>query len=268
MTEDSLPMITFTLDDRELRAEKGSTVLQAARAAGIAIPTLCHHPALKPSGSCKLCAVAVEKLSGEKTIMLSCLLQIKEGMRVWSGGEEVRQARAKALGKLIAMAPMSERIRHLAEKEGIELPPAPDGCIRCRLCIRVCKEIIGKEALRMEKRDGRQLVVPDPERCIGCGTCANICPTQAIVVKEDGGTRTVAIRGHVFGRHEMMRCQGCGKYYATEKQLQLMEARTAPHPQVKEHHHYCANCAKLFSDRLTVLQKQPPRQQTTNKRQR
>lgn len=261
-------MITFTLDDRELRAEKGSTVLQAARAAGIAIPTLCHHPALKPSGSCKLCAVAVEKLSGEKTIMLSCLLQVKEGMRVWSGGEEVRQAQAKALGKLIAMAPMSERIRHLAEKEGIELPPAPDGCIRCRLCIRVCKEIIGKEALRMEKRDGRQLVVPDPERCIGCGTCANICPTQAIVVKEDGGTRTVAIRGQVFGRHEMMRCQGCGKYYATEKQLQLMEARTAPHPQVKEHHHFCANCAKLFSDRLTVLQKQPPRQQTTNKRQR
>ena len=47
-----------------------------------------------------------------------------------------------------------------------------------------------------------------------------------------------------------------------------MEKRTAPHPQVKEHHHYCANCAKLFSDRLTVLEKQPPRQQTTNKRQR
>ena len=254
MTEDSLPMITFILDDREVRAESGSTVLQAARAAGIAIPTLCHHPALKPSGSCRLCAVAVEKLTGEKTIMLSCLLLVKEGMRVWTGGEEVRQARAKALSKLIAMAPMSERIRHLAEKEGIELPPAPDGCIRCRLCIRVCKEIIGKEALHMEKHGGRQLVIPDPERCIGCGTCANICPTQAIVVQEDGGTRTVAIRGQVFGRHELLRCQGCGKYYATEKQLQLMEERTAPHPQVKEHHHYCANCAKLCSDRLRVLQ--------------
>jgi bidirectional [NiFe] hydrogenase diaphorase subunit len=261
-------MIGFTIDNQEVRAEAETTVLRAARAAGIDIPTLCHHPALKPSGSCKVCAVAVEKLSGEKTIMLSCLLRVKEGMRVLTKGEEVRQARTKALQRLIAMAPMSERIRHLAEKEGIALPPAPDGCIRCRLCIRVCKEIIGKEALRMDKDGGRQLVVPDPERCIGCGTCANICPTQAISVREEAGTRTVAIRGEVFGRHELMRCQGCGKYYATEKQILLMEKRTAPHPQVKEHHHYCANCAKLFSDRLTVLEKQPPRQQTTTKRQR
>ncbi len=261
-------MITFYLNDREVQAEPDRTVLQVARATGIDIPTLCHHPALKPAGSCKVCAVAVEKLTGEKTIMLSCLLRVKEGMRVFTSGEEVHQARSKALTKLIALAPTSERIRHIADKEGIELPPAPDDCIRCRLCIRVCKEIIGKEALRMEKQDGRQMVVPDPERCIGCGTCANICPTHAITVAEDGGIRTVILRGEVFGRHELLRCQGCGKYYATERQIQLMERRTAPHPQVKEHHHYCANCAKLFSDRLTVLEKQPPRQQTTNKRQR
>ena len=81
---------------------------------------------------------------------------------------------------------MSERIRHLAEKEGIELPPAPDGCIRCRLCIRVCKEIIGKEALHMEKQGGRQLVIPDPERCIGCGLCAKTCPAGSIRVATDG----------------------------------------------------------------------------------
>lgn len=260
-------MITIYINDQAVNAEPEMTALQAARSNGIHIPTLCHHPALKSSGSCKICAVAVEKLSGDKTIMLSCLLNVKPGMRLWTEGVEVRQARTKALLKLITMAPMSDRLRHLAEKEGIELPPAPDGCIRCRLCIRVCKEIIGKEALSMQKIDGRQMVIPAPDRCIGCGTCANICPTQAITVAEDGGMRTVSIRGSVFGRHPLMRCQGCGKYYATEKQIRLMEERTAPHPQVKEHHNYCSNCAKLFSNRLQVLEKQPPRPQTKNKGQ-
>jgi bidirectional [NiFe] hydrogenase diaphorase subunit len=257
-------MITIYINDQAVAAQPEMTVLQAARESGFHIPTLCHHPALKPSGSCKVCAVAVEKITGDKTIMLSCILKVKPGQRLWTEGEEVYQARTKALMKLIAMAPMSDRLRCLAKKEGIALPPAPDGCIRCRLCIRVCKEIIGKEALRMEKLDERQLVVPDPDRCIGCGTCANICPTQAITVTEHGGIRTVSIRGDVFGRHPLQRCQGCGKYYATEKQIRLMEERTAPHPQVKEHHNYCGNCAKLFSNRLMVMEKQPPRQQTNN----
>ena len=201
-------MITIHINDQAVQVEPESTVLLAARASGIPIPTLCHHPALKPSGSCKVCAVAVEKVTGEKTIMLSCLLRVKPNMRLWTEGEEVHRARSKAIMKLIAMAPMSERLRHLAEIEKITLPPAPDGCIRCRLCIRVCKEIIGKEALRMDTQDGRQFVVPDPDRCIGCGTCANICPTQAIEVTEDGGIRSLAIRGSIFGRHPLMRCQG------------------------------------------------------------
>jgi len=50
---------------------------------------------------------------------------------------------------------------------------------------------------------------------------------------EDGGMRTVSIRDIAFGRHPLQRCQGFGKYYATEKQIRLMEARTAPPPQVK-----------------------------------
>jgi bidirectional [NiFe] hydrogenase diaphorase subunit len=259
-------MITIHINDQPVSAEPNATVLETAKTNGIAIPTLCNHPALKPSGSCKICAVSMEKVSGDRSIMLSCILKVRPGMRVWTEGEDVHEARKKALLRLIAMAPMSDRIRHIAERECIPLPPAPDGCIRCRLCIRVCKEIIGKQALRMEKRDGRDMVMADADRCIGCGTCANICPTQAITVQEEGGMRSVLIRGEVFGRHPLQRCQGCGKYYATEKQIQLMEMRTAPHPPVKEHHNYCANCAKLFSDRMLILKKQPTIQQTHNNR--
>lgn len=79
-------MITLYINDQAVSAEAETTVLQTARSHGIPIPTLCHHPALKPSGSCKVCSVAVEKISGEKTIMLSCLLRVKEGMRLWTDG--------------------------------------------------------------------------------------------------------------------------------------------------------------------------------------
>ena len=57
-------MITIHINDQAVSAEPETTVLQAARSHGIPIPTLCHHPALKPSGSCKVCAVAVEKVLG------------------------------------------------------------------------------------------------------------------------------------------------------------------------------------------------------------
>jgi formate hydrogenlyase subunit 6/NADH:ubiquinone oxidoreductase subunit I len=238
----------------------GKTVLEIARARDIRIPTMCYHPALKPSGSCKLCGVEVISPSGASIVMLSCVLKIKDGMHILTGSEKVMQARARAIKRLHGMAPQAPRVLELAAKEGITLPPAPDGCIRCRLCIRVCKEIVGQQALGMESVDGRQLVVPNPGRCIGCGTCANLCPTHVIHVDDKDGVRTISIRDEIIGHHRLERCEGCGKYYATPKQIELMEKRTAPHPHVKVHHAYCPTCAKLFSDRLLVVKTRPPKQ--------
>jgi len=252
--------VTVHIDGRELAAEKDRTILEVARASGIHIPTLCFHPALRPSGSCRLCAVAVETMSGRTTIMLSCILKAKPGMVIRTQGDDVHNARAKALVRLIQMAPQSRRLHRLAQEEDIALPPAPDGCIRCRLCIRVCKEIVGQAALRMEKHAGHLQVVPDTSRCIGCGTCANLCPTHIIAVRDQGRMRTVSLGDVVFGQQPLERCEGCGKYYATEKQVHLAEKRTGPHPQVKLHHHYCPTCAKLFSDRMQVMKIRPPKQ--------
>ena len=67
-----------------------------------------------------------------------------------------------------------ESVRELATAWNVDLGPRPDGCIRCRLCIRVCKEIVGPGALVMHKRDGISLVEPIEGRCIGCGTCFSI----------------------------------------------------------------------------------------------
>ena len=247
-------MLTITIDGREYPAETGMSVLEVARTNDISIPTLCYHPSLRPSGSCRLCAVEVlGRSTGRQITMLACVLKVKDGIEVKTQTEAVHRARTRAFRNLLQMAPQAKRILDLAAVYGIDSGPPPDGCIRCRLCIRVCKEIVGPEALKMEKRDGMNYVVPVEGRCIGCGTCANICPTDVIRVEDRENARTISIRAEVIGRHPLERCEGCGKLYATPKFLNHIHQRTSVHPDVKAHHHYCPTCAKLFSDRIKTV---------------
>ncbi len=243
-------MIRLTIDDKEYAVEEGTSVLEAARTHGIPIPTLCYHPALRPSGSCKLCAVELTGKSGRQTTMLSCILRAKDGMAIKTESELVTAARTKAFKNLLQMAPECHRIRELARRYGIDLGPPPDDCIRCRLCIRVCQEIVGAHALKMAKIDGKNFVVPIEGNCIGCGTCANICPTGAIRLSDQDQVRTISIRDEVIGKHPLERCEGCGRMFATPKFLEHVEKRAEPHPHTKEHHRYCPTCAKLLSDRI------------------
>ena len=137
-------MPKITIDDHEYEAGEGITVLQVAKANGFKIPTLCYHPSLRPSGSCRLCAVEVpQRSSARQVTMLSCVLKVKEGLVVKTHGEAVNRARTKAFKDLLRMAPQAKNIIALARAYDIDPGPPSDGCIRCRLCIRVCKEIVG-----------------------------------------------------------------------------------------------------------------------------
>ena len=244
-------MIHIIIDGKKYDAEANQSVLKVLKANGIRIPTLCYHPALKPSGSCKLCAVEVpSRATGRKMAMLSCILKVKDGMEIRTTGELVERARTRAFKNLLQMAPQAETIVALAKSFGIAVGSPPDGCIRCRLCIRVCKEIVGPGALKMEQRNGQNFVVPTENLCIGCGTCANICPTRVIKVEDLENVRTISIRDEVIGRHPLERCEGCGRLFATPKFLEHIHRRTVAHPDVKTHHKYCPTCAKLFSDRI------------------
>ncbi|MFO7713217.1 2Fe-2S iron-sulfur cluster-binding protein [Desulfosarcina sp.] len=243
-------MITMSIDGISYPAEEGQSALQVARENGIDIPTLCYHPALKTTGSCKLCAVEVTRRTGGRRIaMLACILKVSEGLEIKTTGPVVEAARKKAFMNLLVLAPQSKLLRRLACEHGVDLGPPPDGCVRCRLCIRVCTEIVRAGALKMVKVDGAGSVVPEPDRCIGCGTCANICPTGSIRVEDRENVRTVMIRDELIGKHPLERCEGCGRWFATRRYIDFIERRTAPHPHVKEIHKYCATCAKLFSDR-------------------
>jgi predicted molibdopterin-dependent oxidoreductase YjgC len=244
------------INNTETQVEEGMTILEALRANGLNVPTLCYHPALKPSGACKLCAVEVTRPSGRESIVLSCVMKVKEGMIVKTQGEAVENARTGAFNHLLQMAPQSKRIIALAEQYGVSLGPPPDGCIRCMLCVHVCQEIVRAGALKMEKRDGIHFVVPIQGSCIGCGTCVNICPTGAIQLEDHENVRTIRIRDEVIGRHPLETCEGCGKRFATPRYLEYIEQRTSPHPHVKEEHHYCPTCAKLFSNRVKSFSRQ------------
>jgi len=246
-------MTTIIIDGKTYEAEEGKTALQVVRANNISIPSLCYHPALKPSGSCKLCAVEVTGRSGRQIAMLSCILKVKDGLEIKTTGPIVEAARTKAFQNLLRMAPQSTRLRQMAREHGVDLGTPPDGCVRCRLCVRVCKEVVGASALKMKKIDGVNFVIPEPDRCIGCGTCANICPTGAIRVEDHENVRSVMIRDEVVGKHPLERCEGCGRWFATTRFMDFIEERTAPHPHVKETHAYCPTCAKMFSDRTRAV---------------
>lgn len=245
-------MVQIVVNGQRLEAEEDHTVLEVLRHHQIKVPTLCYHPALKPSGSCKLCSVEVVGKSGRPTAMLSCILKVRDGLEVQTEGEVVAKARARAFRNLLQMAPQSRHLLDLAAQFGIDTGPPPDGCVRCRLCIRVCKEIIGAAALRMETRDGRPFVAAVEGHCIGCGTCANICPTKVIQVSDRDGIRTISIRDEVIGIHALERCDACGTLFATRKFLQHAAEHSRPHPDLKEHHHYCPTCAKLMAHRVQL----------------
>jgi len=247
-------MARITINGHFIEAEEGSSLLAVIRASGIKMPALCLHPALSPpSGTCRLCAVEMVTPAGLPRTKLACAMKIKPDMAVVTESERVHQARQQAFARLLQMAPHSVKIRALARQWGIDPGPEPDGCIRCRLCIRVCKEVVGAGALTMDKREGIPYVAPLSGRCIGCGTCANLCPTEAITITDADGIRTIMIRDEVIGRHPLQRCEGCGRHFATPKFLDHVHQHSAPHPETKQAHCYCPTCAKLFSSRVQAL---------------
>ena len=242
-------MINITIDDKKICADKDMTILQVAKKNGIKIPHLCFHPALKPSGSCKLCGVEVASPTGKQVVMLSCIMKVKENLVIKTDSNLVKTNRTNAFNKLLQMAPDSSRIRNLAREFNVTTTPPPDGCVRCRLCIRVCNEIVKAKALKMVKTDNGRMVVPEAGRCIGCGTCANLCPTNIIKVIDHDSVRTISIKEEIIGQLLLERCECCGKMYATESFLKHVGESTLSHPDTKDHHKLCTSCIKLMSNR-------------------
>jgi len=240
-------MVPILVNGRSHEAEKGKRLLPVLREIGLKIPSLCFHNTLTPSAACKLCVVEVKVAEKPPRSRLSCATRVNAGMEVTTDSALVYQMRSKALGDLLKMAPNAEAIHQLGREFGLSTGIRPDGCIRCRLCVRVCSEIIGAKALKMEKRGELKYVVPaETGDCIGCLTCTNICPTGAIRFEDKERVRTILIRDEIVARHALERCDICGKQFATAKFLEHVRDGEKSHPEEKSGHTHCATCAKLY----------------------
>lgn len=224
--------VHLTIDRKTVTATEGQTLLQVARMAGIDIPTLCHHEALKPRGACRLCMVEISnpKWPGWKKLVASCVYPVEEGLVVRTTTSEVEQLRKTIIDLLLARCPETEAVQALARFYGIDGSSfAPtrkkdDHCIVCGICVRVCEDLIGAHAIGVSGRGAKKKIGPAigwvAESCIGCGACAHACPTDAISLKEADGVR------RIWGRDfQLAKCAECGAFTLPQEQIDHMAAR-------------------------------------------
>ena len=177
-------MITFKINDMEVKARPGWTVLETAREYGIEIPTLCHHEALEPFGGCRICIVEVEERGWTK-LVVSCVFPVKNDIIVRTRSEKVDRIRKTVLELLMAHAPDAPDLVALAGEYGADpnrFEKDASFCIHCGLCVRYCNEVAKKHALGFVDRGIRKEISFIPEiaakECNDCKACFPLCPTS------------------------------------------------------------------------------------------
>ncbi len=175
--------VTLFINDQEVKARQGMTILQAAQSAGIDIPTLCYHEKLAPFGACRLCTVEIIK--GQRSrLVTSCVYPVEDGLIVKTESEPVIQVRKTLLEMMWARAPGVPVLRDYGIKYGIDkskFDVEPTFCILCGLCVRYCSEVKKKNLIGFVGRGTERQVMflpgADFNECLKCGECYNLCPT-------------------------------------------------------------------------------------------
>jgi bidirectional [NiFe] hydrogenase diaphorase subunit len=178
--------ILLEIDGKEVKAKEGMTLLEAARGAGISIPTLCYHEKLEPFGGCRLCIVETEA-RGRTSLVVSCVYPVEKNLVVRTRSEKVDRIRRMVLELLLAHAPDAFELQALAEQYGADkdrFEKERSFCVHCGLCVRYCAEVKKKNAIGFIDRGIRKEInfIPEiaGEECWNCKECFPLCPTEAL----------------------------------------------------------------------------------------
>nr|WP_320133989.1 NADH-dependent [FeFe] hydrogenase, group A6 [uncultured Holophaga sp.] len=204
--------VGVNIDGFEIKVPLGTTILDAAKQAGIKIPTLCHHPDLCVAGVCRICSVEVE---GQKTLQASCSFPVTTPIKVKTHTQKVRQARRHILDLMLSEhcgdcytcgRNGNCELQTLAKEYGVDsfrfgrqetplfevdhssysVVRDNNKCILCRRCVRTCLDLQEVGTIEVLGRSSKSHIGTFLDKplgdvvCINCGQCINRCPTGAL----------------------------------------------------------------------------------------
>lgn len=211
-----MEMVNIKINNMPLSVPKGISILEAARTAGIEIPTLCYLKKINEIGACRICMVEVK---GARSLVTACVYPVNEGMEIFTNTERVRKSRKMTLELILSthdrkclscIRSGTCELQQLCKEFGVDDEGRFDGanpvheyddsaihmirdngkCILCRRCVAACQaqhiSVIGANARGFDTHIGSAFEKPlDSVACVSCGQCIVNCPTGAIYEKDD-----------------------------------------------------------------------------------
>lgn len=211
-----MEMVNIKINNMPLSVPKGISILEAARMAGIEIPTLCYLKKINEIGACRICMVEVK---GARSLVTACVYPVNEGMEIFTNTERVRKSRKMTLELILSthdrkclscVRSGTCELQQLCKEFGVDDEGRFDGanpvheyddsaihmirdnskCILCRRCVAACQaqhiSVIGANARGFDTHIGSAFERPlNSVACVSCGQCIVNCPTGAIYEKDD-----------------------------------------------------------------------------------